>query len=141
MRLVNRLLALALLLATLAGCASLPDDVQRPPSQTLVAPADAPLVRVASDAGIPLDKSAFWPMPAAGFALDARLSLIRQARSSLDLATTPSAASPCASCATRPRAACACACCLTTSTPRGWTRCCWAWPRTTTCKCGCSTPS
>ncbi|MED5621756.1 phospholipase D family protein [Ideonella sp. BN130291] len=87
MRLITRLFLLALLLATMVGCASLPDDVQRTPSHTLVAPATAPLSQVAADARIPDDKSGFWPMPASNFALDARLTLIRQARSSLDLQT------------------------------------------------------
>ncbi len=85
MRSIARLLFAALVMAVLAGCASLPAEVQRTPSTTLVAPADAPLARVAAEAAIPADKSGFWPMPQSNFALDARLTLIRNARASVDL--------------------------------------------------------
>jgi cardiolipin synthase C len=67
------------------GCATLPADVQRLPSTALAAPDDSPLGRIASRAGVPAGLSGFWPMPASAFALDARLALIRNARSSLDL--------------------------------------------------------
>jgi phosphatidylserine/phosphatidylglycerophosphate/cardiolipin synthase-like enzyme len=67
------------------GCASLPADVPRLPSTALAAPADAPLARAASNAGVPAGLSGFWPMPVSSFALDARLALIRNARASLDL--------------------------------------------------------
>jgi phosphatidylserine/phosphatidylglycerophosphate/cardiolipin synthase-like enzyme len=80
------LLAFALLLGfALGGCAGLPTEVQRTPSQALVAPANAPLARVAGDAGIPSGESGFWPMLQSGYALDARVTLIRNATSSLDL--------------------------------------------------------
>jgi phosphatidylserine/phosphatidylglycerophosphate/cardiolipin synthase-like enzyme len=84
MRWLARLLT-ALLLGALAACASLPNEVPREPSTTLVAPADAPLARVAADAQIPRDRAGFWPMPQSNFALDARLTLIRNAKRSLDL--------------------------------------------------------
>lgn len=75
-----------LLVAWLAGgCAGLPTDVERPVSTTLAAPADAPLSRLAAASGVPAGLSGFWPMPVSSFALDARLALIRNARSSLDL--------------------------------------------------------
>jgi phosphatidylserine/phosphatidylglycerophosphate/cardiolipin synthase-like enzyme len=85
MRSVARLLLVTLVLGFLAGCASLPSGVERVPSKMLAAPADAPLARVAADAGIPFGLSGFWPMPQSSFALDARLALIRSARSSIDL--------------------------------------------------------
>jgi len=72
-------------LAALTGCATALPEVQRAPSKTLVAAADSPLVHVAADSGVPEGKSGFWPMPEANHALDARLALIRNARSSLDL--------------------------------------------------------
>jgi phosphatidylserine/phosphatidylglycerophosphate/cardiolipin synthase-like enzyme len=88
MRWLARLLVAVLacaVFALFAGCASLPPQVQRTPSATLVAAPGTPLARVAPDAAIPADRSGFWPMPVSGFALDARLSLIRHARRSLDL--------------------------------------------------------
>ena len=83
-RLLTR--GLLLLAACMAcGCASLPADVERPPSTSLAAPDDAPLARLAAASGVPPGLSGFWPMPVSSFALDARLALIRTARASLDL--------------------------------------------------------
>jgi cardiolipin synthase C len=69
----------------LAGCAGALPQVQREPSSTLAAPADTPLAAVAREAGVPADRSGAWPLLQAGFALDARLAMIENARSSLDL--------------------------------------------------------
>ena len=85
MRWIARVGLATVVLAALAGCTALPVEVPRIASTTLVAPDDAPLAQVAGDAGIPDDKSGLWPMPQSAFALDARLTLIRQARRSLDL--------------------------------------------------------
>jgi phosphatidylserine/phosphatidylglycerophosphate/cardiolipin synthase-like enzyme len=82
---LTRLLTAALVCAALAGCASLPPDVQRTPSVTLVAPPEAPLGHVAAEAAIPADRSGFWPMPVSSYALDARITLIRNAQRSVDL--------------------------------------------------------
>ena len=79
-----RLVAAALALL-LAGCASLPEKVDRPVSTALVAPPSAPLAAVAREAAVPDRYSAFRAMPQASFALDARLELIRRAQVSLDL--------------------------------------------------------
>ncbi len=70
-----------------SGCASLPAAVERPASSTLVASADAPLARIAAEAGASGELSAFRPLSQANHALDARLELIRRARVSLDLQT------------------------------------------------------
>lgn len=75
----------ALLFGALAGCASLPQAVDRPHSTTLVAPASAPLAAVAHDAGVPAGLSAFRPLLQSTFALDTRLELIRRAQVSLDV--------------------------------------------------------
>ena len=72
-------------LAALGGCATALPEVQRTPSFTVVAPPEVPLARIAPDSGVPEGKSGFWPLPEANHALDARLTLIRNARSSLDL--------------------------------------------------------
>ncbi|MEW6704144.1 MAG: phospholipase D family protein [Pseudomonadota bacterium] len=78
------LLALALVFA-LAGCAGTLPAVQRAPSTTLQAPPDAPLARVAQDAGLMPGQSGFWPLLQSDYALDARLAMIRHARRSVDL--------------------------------------------------------
>ena len=75
----------------LAACASLPDGLaQHPlrlPSHTRVAPAEAPLVRIAALAGATAELSAVRPFPQASFALDARVELLRRAKDSIDLQT------------------------------------------------------
>jgi putative cardiolipin synthase len=76
-------LGAALLLAALVGCATPLPQVERTPSRMLVAPPEAPLARAVT--AVPPGRSGFWPLPQAEFALDARLALIRQARTSLDL--------------------------------------------------------
>jgi phosphatidylserine/phosphatidylglycerophosphate/cardiolipin synthase-like enzyme len=80
-------LGLLLLTCLLAACASLPASAPRPPSQALVAPPDAPLAALARDTGVPAGRSAVRALPMSSYALDARLTLIRQAQVSLDLQT------------------------------------------------------
>ena len=71
-----------------SGCASLPlPRAEHRPSDTLVAPPDAPLAAIARDIALPADSSAVWPLVQASFALDARLAMIRNATTSLDLQT------------------------------------------------------
>jgi phosphatidylserine/phosphatidylglycerophosphate/cardiolipin synthase-like enzyme len=80
-----RLLLAALVVALLSGCATALPDIQRTPSHALVAPPEAPLAAVAREAGVPAERSGFRPLQQAAYALDARLTLIRQAQTSLDL--------------------------------------------------------
>jgi putative cardiolipin synthase len=69
----------------LGGCAGVLPQVARVPSRTLVAAPATPLASVAHDAGIGAGESGVWPMAQATFALDARLALIEQATTSVDL--------------------------------------------------------
>lgn len=71
--------------ALLTGCAGALPQVERQPSTAIVAGADSPLVRVFRDAGVPPGQSGVWPLLQASYALDARLSMIGNAHSSLDL--------------------------------------------------------
>ncbi len=71
----------------LAACAGLPADAPRPPSHALVAPEGAPLAALAREAGVPAGRTAVRALPVSSYALDARLTLIRQAQVSLDLQT------------------------------------------------------
>ena len=80
-----RLLAVALIATLLVGCAGVLPQIERVPSTTLAAAADTPLASIARDAGVPLGRSGVWPLLQAGYALDARLALIENARTSLDL--------------------------------------------------------
>ncbi|TMH05050.1 MAG: phospholipase D family protein [Betaproteobacteria bacterium] len=79
---------LALLLSlVMAGCASLPSQVQRPVSAALADTADTPLARIAA-AAAPDDErqlSGFRPLMDGDHALNARIALIRRAQKSLDL--------------------------------------------------------
>ncbi|MEO8805529.1 MAG: phospholipase D family protein [Burkholderiaceae bacterium] len=75
----------ALLIAALAGCAGVLPQVERLPSKALLGAADAPLVTLAHDAGLPEDTSGVWPLPQAAFALDARLAMVKAATRSIDL--------------------------------------------------------
>ena len=79
--------ALALLLA-LAGCATerMP-AVVRTPEHVLVAPPDAPLAAIAPAMGFKATETGVWPLVQAAFALDARLAMIRNARTSIDVQT------------------------------------------------------
>jgi cardiolipin synthase C len=80
-----RALLATLLAALLTGCAGALPPVERKPSTAIAAPADSPLARVARDAKIRAGESGVWPLLQAGYALDARLAMIENARSSLDL--------------------------------------------------------
>jgi phosphatidylserine/phosphatidylglycerophosphate/cardiolipin synthase-like enzyme len=77
----------ALIALLLAGCASLPDPPDLPPSRFRVAPADAPLARLAQDAQVPADRSGFRSLLVSTIALSTRLALIDQARVGLDVQT------------------------------------------------------
>jgi len=80
-----RLLFAGWVIALLSGCATVLPEVERVPSHALAAPPDTPLASVAREAGVPPDRSGFRPLQQSGYALDARLTLIRQAQASLDL--------------------------------------------------------
>ncbi|MGE4239036.1 phospholipase D family protein [Ramlibacter sp.] len=84
-RLAGRVAALAVIALTLAGCASLPTEVVRTESFARPPVHTSPIVRLANSAALPHGKTGVWPMPGAGFALDARVALIRNAVSTLDL--------------------------------------------------------
>ena len=77
----------SLLIAALAGCAGVLPQVERTPSKVLHGAPDAPLVTITRDAGLATDTSGVWPLPQAGFALDARLAMIKAATRSIDLQT------------------------------------------------------
>ena len=69
----------------LAGCASPLPSAERPVSHALATTGDSVLQRYAQASGVPADRSGFWPIAQGAFALDARLTLLRQATRSLDL--------------------------------------------------------
>lgn len=72
----------------LSGCASLPPpDTQRAESRAIAAPADAPLPMLARELAIPDRLSAVRPMPLPQDALAARVAMMAQARTSIDLQT------------------------------------------------------
>lgn len=76
---------LAVLLAALTGCASLPSDVVRPPSLAIPAGTDTTLGRIAANSQPAPELSGFRLLPVAAFALDTRLQLIRRAERSVDV--------------------------------------------------------
>lgn len=78
-------LGVACLAWLLIGCASLPADVQRSPSQALAPDAGSPLVAMARAASPAPGLSGFRLLPLGLHSLDARLQLITRARQSLDL--------------------------------------------------------
>jgi putative cardiolipin synthase len=80
-----RLLLLALMLAGLAGCASLPDKVERQASKAQPATMDTPLGRIAKASTADPEQSGFRLMPTGQFALQARLELARRAQRTLDV--------------------------------------------------------
>jgi len=84
-RVVSRAVALLGVAVVMAGCSSLPTDVARPPSEAIAASLATPLGAVPAQAGIPVGRSGFRPLPEGAFALDARLELIQRAQVSLDL--------------------------------------------------------
>ena len=83
MRLIAALIGAAALL--LAGCAGTLPQVERTPSQARIAAPGTVLVEAVRAANLPADESGVWPLLQANFALDARLALIANASTSLDL--------------------------------------------------------
>ena len=75
---------LALALA-LAGCASLPDKVERQPAKAQGPAADTPLGRIAKASTADPEQSGFRLMPTGQFALQARIELARRAQRTLDV--------------------------------------------------------
>jgi cardiolipin synthase C len=76
---------LAAMAATLAGCASLPAKVDRPPSKAQGAAADTPLGRIVKASTADPEQSGFRLMPTGQYALQARLELARRAIRTLDV--------------------------------------------------------
>jgi putative cardiolipin synthase len=79
------LLAAAGALALLQGCASLPPSVDRTPSAAVPASSDDLLGRIAAQSAPPGTQSGFRPLPLSAWSMDARLTLVRHARKTLDL--------------------------------------------------------
>jgi len=79
-----RILVLCVALCV-AACGALPERADQPFSAALAAPADTPLVRIASASNPDSSQSGFRLMPLGNYALDARIQLIERARSSLDV--------------------------------------------------------
>ena len=79
-----RRLVLVMLLLALQGCASLAER-QKTPSDALPAAADSPLAALLPPDLVPGSGSAFRPLAFSSYSMDARLTLIRQARRSLDI--------------------------------------------------------
>ena len=77
--------ALAVLLALLGACTSLPLGLRGPPSTALPPQDDSPLVRAAQASSPDPALSGFRLLPLGSYSLDARLQLIERARHSLDL--------------------------------------------------------
>jgi putative cardiolipin synthase len=86
-RFLNALRALVLLAlaAGLAGCASLPDKVERQASKAQGAALDTPLGRIAKASTADPEQSGFRLMPTGQFALQARIELARRAQRTLDV--------------------------------------------------------
>jgi putative cardiolipin synthase len=86
-RFVHALRALALLVFAigLAGCASLPDKVERQPSKAQGAALDTPLGRIAKASTADPEQSGFRLMPTGQYALQARIELARRAQRTLDV--------------------------------------------------------
>ena len=82
---VWRWLAALLLAGLLAGCASLPDKVERQPSKAQGAALDTPLGRIAKASTADPEQSGFRLMPTGQYALQARLELARRAQRTLDV--------------------------------------------------------
>jgi putative cardiolipin synthase len=74
-----------LALAALQGCATLPAPVERAPSAAIAASVDDSLGRIAAESVPVSASSAFRPLPLSAWSMDARLTLARNARRSLDL--------------------------------------------------------
>jgi putative cardiolipin synthase len=82
---LRRLAAGLAVLLGLAGCAGLPEQVQRVPSRALPAATDTALGRIAKDSSFDAEHSGFRLMPTGQFALQARLELARRAERTLDV--------------------------------------------------------
>jgi putative cardiolipin synthase len=80
-----RLLLAGLWLAALAGCASLPDKVERLASKSPGAAQDTPLGRIAKASTADPEQSGFRLMPTGQYALQARIELARRAQRTLDV--------------------------------------------------------
>jgi cardiolipin synthase C len=80
-----RLLLAGLWLAALAGCASLPDKVERQASKSPGAAQDTPLGRIAKASTADPEQSGFRLMPTGQYALQARIELARRAQRTLDV--------------------------------------------------------
>src|SRR5262249_44777587 len=79
------LMAWAVILLT--GCISAPVNVERARATTLVAHQGSSLVRASASLQLKPGVSAVRPLPEAAHALDARIALMRQADTSLDVQT------------------------------------------------------
>ena len=66
--------------ALLAGCGSLPPQVDQPVSHALAPSSDGPLARTARDSTATPSLSGFRLMPQAYYSLDVRIQLVRRAR-------------------------------------------------------------
>src|SRR5262245_6057350 len=73
------------LASVLAGCGTLPPQVDRPVSPALAPPTESALVRTARESAPEPPLSGFRLMPLGLYSLDARIELIRRAQSSLDV--------------------------------------------------------
>ena len=82
-RLLQAVLALALAWA-LPGCASLA-ELQKTPSVAIPATPDDALAQLLPADLVPGTGSAFRPLAFSSYSMDARLTLIREARKSLDI--------------------------------------------------------
>src|SRR5882672_4974830 len=79
------LLTLGALVIGLQGCAVLPPPAEREPSVAMPASPNEPLGRIALQSVPAGLESGFRPLPLATWSMDARLTLVREARTSLDL--------------------------------------------------------
>ena len=82
---VWRRLACAAVVLALAGCASLPDKVERQSAKAQPAAMDTPLGRIAKASTADPEQSGFRLMPTGQFALQARIELARRAQRTLDV--------------------------------------------------------
>src|ERR1700712_3304933 len=73
------------ILLLMSGCAGVLPQVERTPSRVLIAPANSPLATIMRDADIAPEATGVWPLMQASYALDARLALIQNSTTSLDL--------------------------------------------------------
>lgn len=80
-------LACAIALFLLAGCAGLPPAPNRVASHAEPASTNTTWGRYAAGTALPAGVSGFWPLGQAEYALDARLELMRRAERSIDLQT------------------------------------------------------